>query len=1260
MGINKKLCVTFGIFFLVWFLPAISLLAEILPEPPRITVPYTTVPPILDGKINPEEWQQASLVTGFHPNCGKKMGEMWPVRAYFMYDKHALYIGMQCPYTGRKTQVRSEDRVSTGDKICWTEDDIEIFLQPAGDSKSYMLMANLDGEKGDLILGSPPGYNRDWTWRGDWQVKTNKKEDGWEVEVRIPFSAFGHKTPAEGEIWRGNFGQTCKLYDAFVSWSHGGPRQSTPFHPPERFGELYFTRLLPAVRCPEWLNSEEVKLGHVEGHLELIGQKREVPINCSIVLKDRTSEMEMVRREVLLYPSKKIVAEMIATTSVSGSYLVRIQAKTKEAVIFSQEFFYEIDSRMLATELLYWPSREELEIEVKLNPYQLPKEFPPMVNLRCRMIDQAGQRVLQRENILVKAGDNKPHKFIFSFKGLPPGRYRFLTDIPNKNYSMETMWEGKYFTEDYFEYYGSPPWLFKGRHLGEIDYPISPWTPIEMKNGTFRCWGREYLFGKSILPEQITSQGRSLLKSPINFILKEKGRTSSPDGVITEIESTTPCQAILSGKGRLGSFDLYIRTQMEFDGFMWFDCTFSPSQETVVENLTLEIPLNPEYALFYMTQGVDLGASEGDLQKRIGAKVYRVGKGSVFLSVVENIFFGDGKVGLSWCVESDKNWINRTPEKALEISKTENEVIFRCNIIDTPWEINKPFTISFSLTASPVRPLRRGWQSYAIDYSRWPEGEMQYVSSARPVMPMSYDAGGSDGQYQSTPDARDPDLLRAAIEKVHRYGNFICPYLACTHIHNRDPVYNIFKNEWFNGVSSYDPETYLMYHGEEDRLNRVNLFADSWKDYFLTLYKDYLAEFDVDGFYFDNTFADATYNPHHTSFGTYTDAFGRKKYIRPIRQLRELNKKTYILAHQAKGDRAYVIRGGVANLAYMSFADAYVSEDYVPDGIKDYINEVSWERSLLCYSPHRGIPTHIIPFLDMRPERIIPATNSMLAQNLQARVLLWNIMCDVNTVKKFEAAVQDFFPYDPKFISDEEIRMSGLATTDTKDIKICAYLLSNQVMLGISNFGNQDANVKIHLNFKSLGLVGDDVRAIDLLTKRKLSLTQDQLFIQINAKSYLLIGLTTGEEKEMEKSLRNGDFEKPFQRNGIGVNWKQANDQDDSAYFSLSREKSYSGTFSQKVKIFHVGNGIQQVCPVEKGRRYKISAWVYIVQGHVALTAGHVQNHRAYGVVETNEPNKWKNLTLEVESIENDLVLTISSTDEGAEFYIDNVSLEAT
>jgi len=1224
---------------------------RLLPKPPRITVPYTAIPPVLDGKINSKEWHQASLVTGFHCSCGVLAGKILPVKVYLMHNDHALYIAMQCIHTGAKTQVRSNDRASTGDKICWTEDDIEIFLQPFGDTKSYMLMANPDGEQGDLILGPSPKYNRDWSWKGNWEIKTHKEDKNWEAEICIPFSDFDRGTPTEGEIWRANFAQTCKVLNSWASWSHGGLEQRTPFHPADRFGELLFTRVLPAVRCPEWLVGQEVKQGHMACSLELVGQSADTSIRCSIALDNRFSETEVIQRDVVVSTGKGTTVEMIGNTSVHGLYLVRIKAETNGIILFQQEYPYEVDGRMLKTELVYWPSCKELHIEISPNPYQLPKNSPETIRVRCRMVDQSGHHIVRRGQSLVKAGEVQ--KIVFSLGGLSPGRYRIITDAPElprpRNYLV-----GDYLYEEYFDYRGEPDWLFKGRHLACIEQPIAPWTPVKMEGRTFHCWGREYRFGKHLLPEQIISQGKLLLKAPICFVLEEGKKSHVVRNVRTKVESANSCEAVLSGKGRIGNFDICVRAHMEFDGFAWFDCEFIPHGEVLVNRLTLEIPLNAEHAPFYMTQGMTIGNTEGDVQKRIKPDAYRV-RAYQSHFVTENLFFGDGKVGLSWCVESDKNWINRTPEKALEIFKRKNQVLFRCNIIDTPWKISKPFTISFSLTASPVRPLRPGWQSYAISYSRWPQGKMVYVSSARPVMPMHFDSGGADGQYQSTPDARDPDLLHAAIKKVHQYGNLICPYLCCTHIHDRDPIFDLFKNEWSNGVTSRDRETYLMYR-DDSKLCRINLFADSWRDYFLTLFKNYLAEFDVDGFYFDNSFVDATYNPRHSGH-SYTDVFGRKKYIRPVRKLRELYKGTYILAHQARGDHAYIIRGyGSCNLAYMSFADAYVSEHYVLGGIKDFIDEVPWERALLFYSPHRGIPTHIIPFLDRTPERITRATKSMLAQNIQTRALLWNIMCDTSLVRKFEAAVQDFFPYDPRFISNEEI--SSAATTDSRNIKICAYVLSDRTMLGISNFGNRDSDIKIHLNPEFFGLPSKGLRAVDLITKKSLPFEQDHLLVHVDGKSFVLVGLTAGPEKEMEKLLRNGSFENLFHRNGIGMNWRQVNDRDDTSRFSLSRRYAHSGAVSQMI-MTSTGNGIWQICPCEKNRHYRIHAWIYVVKGKALLLVGHPQNHRAYGTIETNQTGKWQKLELQAKSVKDSIIVKIvgAKTGEETQFYVDDVSI---
>ena len=55
---------------------------------------------------------------------------------------------------------------------------------------------------------------------------------------------------------------------------------------------------------------------------------------------------------------------------------------------------------------------------------------------------------------------------------------------------------------------------------------LKPWTPItaqETETGiTASVWGREYIFGHGIFPEQIVTGGKPLLKEPIRVVGIEK------------------------------------------------------------------------------------------------------------------------------------------------------------------------------------------------------------------------------------------------------------------------------------------------------------------------------------------------------------------------------------------------------------------------------------------------------------------------------------------------------------------------------------------------------------------------------------------------------------------------------------------------------------------------------------------------------------------------------------------------------------------
>jgi hypothetical protein len=149
----------------------------------------------IDGKLDEAVWQRAPLLTGFslyQPTDGRPAPDSTDVRIW--YSSTALYIGVHAmePHGVVRATLADRDRL-TGD------DYVEIHLDPFQERRrAFVFIVNplgiqADGTKaegGGFIPGSniAPGQN-DLSADFIWQSRGRLTDDGYEVEIRIPYTS---------------------------------------------------------------------------------------------------------------------------------------------------------------------------------------------------------------------------------------------------------------------------------------------------------------------------------------------------------------------------------------------------------------------------------------------------------------------------------------------------------------------------------------------------------------------------------------------------------------------------------------------------------------------------------------------------------------------------------------------------------------------------------------------------------------------------------------------------------------------------------------------------------------------------------------------------------------------------------------------------------------------------------------------------------------------------------------------------------------
>lgn len=160
-----------------------------------VLIPRLTSPAALSTDLGRPPWSRAAVLTGMLNLKGRQIADQ-PTWVYVACDNEALWLAFRCEGPGATT---TEPGITERDGRVWTDDSVEILLDPSGAHKySYHLVVNSVGALFD-------SFQRDVKWDSRLQLQTARNASGWTLAARLPFESLGVKPPAPGTRWTGNF-----------------------------------------------------------------------------------------------------------------------------------------------------------------------------------------------------------------------------------------------------------------------------------------------------------------------------------------------------------------------------------------------------------------------------------------------------------------------------------------------------------------------------------------------------------------------------------------------------------------------------------------------------------------------------------------------------------------------------------------------------------------------------------------------------------------------------------------------------------------------------------------------------------------------------------------------------------------------------------------------------------------------------------------------------------------------------------------------
>ena len=182
----------------------------------RYRVTFVETPPTVDGDLSDPAWEQADVIEQFtqlEPDSGAPATEKTEVR--LVYDSEALYISAYCYDSDPAGIVQNTLRYR--DDSVWSKDDVMRFVLDTfhDHRRGYVFSVNPLGTKQDSQIDNNV-WNPSWDEVSD--VRTRLHEDGWSLELRIPFRILRFP-PGGGGVWGFNIQRVIQRKNETASWA---------------------------------------------------------------------------------------------------------------------------------------------------------------------------------------------------------------------------------------------------------------------------------------------------------------------------------------------------------------------------------------------------------------------------------------------------------------------------------------------------------------------------------------------------------------------------------------------------------------------------------------------------------------------------------------------------------------------------------------------------------------------------------------------------------------------------------------------------------------------------------------------------------------------------------------------------------------------------------------------------------------------------------------------------------------------------------
>ncbi|WP_299113522.1 DUF5916 domain-containing protein [uncultured Winogradskyella sp.] len=177
--------------------------------------------PKIDAILDDEAWQNAEIATGFiqfRPDIGNTLPPERRTEVKMTYDDKAIYVAAYLYDDPTKIMKQLTSRDNFGQN-----DFFSVILNPNNDAQNdtnFFVFSS--GQQADAIAN--PSIGEDFSWNAVWQSAVKIVDDGWIVEIEIPYRTLRFPNQEE-PTWGLQFHRHFRRERSQFTWNEFDPTQ---------------------------------------------------------------------------------------------------------------------------------------------------------------------------------------------------------------------------------------------------------------------------------------------------------------------------------------------------------------------------------------------------------------------------------------------------------------------------------------------------------------------------------------------------------------------------------------------------------------------------------------------------------------------------------------------------------------------------------------------------------------------------------------------------------------------------------------------------------------------------------------------------------------------------------------------------------------------------------------------------------------------------------------------------------------------------